>query len=368
MGIALALLSVGSTLNPLPTAAATEGRALRRADALGGTSTSPESTNLGVRESVGQTFALLAARASGAGPAQVYPAQAYPTPDPNNGVRVIYAPDARGPLPPAVTVSNSSLPPAFATNTGPNSLLGPPMQNSGPAGPTPPGAPGMPGAVNGAAPGNLAGAPGVVNGAVAPNGTAQQTLTGAATGVTAGQQATTATANARGVLPLTAASNTGAPGTATGPALASTTSGASGGSSAAGRVFPSVPATANGARIIGLAQTQVGARYTWAGTSPATGFDCSGFVYWVFNSLGVNMPRTMDDQLASGRRIPVDQLRPGDVVYFTDTYTSGLSHNGIYIGNGEFIHAVDESVGVAVTRMNSAYWADKYYTANRPME
>jgi cell wall-associated NlpC family hydrolase len=345
MGIALALLSVGSTLNPLPSAAATEGRALRRAEALGGTPTSPESTNLGARESVGQTFALLAARAGGASPAQVYP-----TPVPNNGVQVIYAPDARGPLPPAVTIPASPLPPSFASNTGPNSLLGPPAQTSGPTGPMPP---------------NVAGA---VNGAVVPNATGPQTLTGVATGASGNPQATAATANARGVLPLTAASNTGAPGTATGPMLASTTSGASGGSSAAGRVFPNVPATPNGARIIGLAQSQVGARYTWAGTSPATGFDCSGFVYWVFNSLGFNMPRTMEDQLASGRRIPLDQLRPGDVVFFGDTYTSGLSHDGIYIGDGKFIHAVDESTGVAITAMNSAYWAERYYGAVRPVE
>jgi cell wall-associated NlpC family hydrolase len=129
-----------------------------------------------------------------------------------------------------------------------------------------------------------------------------------------------------------------------------------------------VPASPNGARIISLAQSQVGARYTWAGTSPSTGFDCSGFVYWVFNTLGFNMPRTMDEQLASGRRIPIDQLRPGDVLFFSDTYTSGLSHDGIYLGDGKFIHAVDESTGVAITALNSAYWAERYYAAVRPME
>jgi cell wall-associated NlpC family hydrolase len=231
----------------------------------------------------------------------------------------------------------------------------------------PPNVAGVPGAVNGVAPPNLAGAPGVVNGAVAPNATSPQTLTGAATGVS-GQQATAATANARGVLPLTAASNTGAPGSATGPVLASTTGGASSGSSTAGRIFPNTPATPNGARIIGLAQSQVGARYTWAGTSPATGFDCSGFVYWVFNTIGYNMPRTMEDQLASGRRIPIDQLRPGDIVFFGDTYTSGLSHDGIYVGDGKFIHAVDESTGVAITPINSAYWAERYYGAVRVMD
>ena len=115
MGIALALLSVGSTLNPLPSAASTEGRVLRRPEALGGTPNSPEPNNLGARESVGETLALLAARSGSSSPAQVYP-----TPDPNNGVRVIYAPDARGPLPPAVTVASPPPPPNFASNTCPN--------------------------------------------------------------------------------------------------------------------------------------------------------------------------------------------------------------------------------------------------------
>ena len=123
-----------------------------------------------------------------------------------------------------------------------------------------------------------------------------------------------------------------------------------------------------GARIVQLAQSQVGARYTWAGVSPSTGFDCSGFVYWTYNSIGYNLPRTMEDQFASGRRVTIDQLRPGDIVFFSDTYTTGLSHDGIYLGDGKFIHAVDESTGVAVTRLNSAYWSDKFYGAVRPLE
>jgi cell wall-associated NlpC family hydrolase len=363
MGIALALLSAGSTLNPLPTGAAADGRTVRRTDALGSTPLSPDPNRVGASEPVGQTFASLAARASGAGLAQVSP-----TPDPNSGVRVIYAPDARGPLPPAVTVSNSSLPPSFAPNTGPNSLLGPPAQTNGLGGPTPQNLTSAPGMANSAATPSPVGQPSLT-GAITTGAAGPQPPSGAATGAPGQQQATAATANARGVLPLTAASNTGAAGSASGPVLASTAPGASsGGSSAAGRVFPSTPASPNGARIIGLAQSQVGARYTWAGVSPSTGFDCSGFVYWVFNSIGFNMPRTMDDQLASGRRIPIDQLRPGDVVFFADTYTPGLSHDGIYLGDGQFIHAVDESVGVAVTRLNSAYWADKFYAAVRPME
>lgn len=356
MGIALALVSVGPTLNPLPSAAASEGRVLRRAEALGNTPTSPESSNLRAGEPVGQTLALLAARAGGASPAQVSP-----TPEPNNGVRVIYAPDARGPLPPAVTVSNSSLPPTFAANTGPNSLLGPPAQTSGPAGPTPP---------------NLAGAPGAVNATVASSGPGQPALNGVAAGgagqqqaaaATGQQQVTAATANARGVPSLTAASTTGAPGSPTGPVLAATTGGTSsgGGISFAGRVIPNLPAGPNAQRIVSLAQSQVGNRYTWGGTSPSTGFDCSGLISWVFATAGFSVPRMLEDQLTTGRRIRLEELRPGDILFFENTYKSGLSHNGIYVGDGKIVHAVDESTGVASSVLGAAYWSERYVGAVR---
>jgi cell wall-associated NlpC family hydrolase len=192
-----------------------------------------------------------------------------------------------------------------------------------------------------------------------------------APGATGSQSAVAGSANGRGA-PL---SNVGAPGSPTGPSplLASTASGtsggaSSGGSSSAGRVIPNLPASPNGARIVSIAQSQVGARYTWAGTSPSTGFDCSGFVYWVLNTVGYPMPRTMEDQLSSGRRVRLEELRPGDVVFFSDTYTSGLSHDGIYIGDGKFIHAVDESTGVAITPLNAAYWQERYVGAVRVMD
>ncbi len=134
------------------------------------------------------------------------------------------------------------------------------------------------------------------------------------------------------------------------------------------RLIPNLPATPNGARIVSLAQTQVGARYTWGGTSPSTGFDCSGFVYWVFNTLGYPLERTLPEQFSAGRRVRLEELRPGDIVFFADTYTSGLSHNGIYIGDGKFIHAVDESTGVAITPLNSAYWEQRYVGAVRVVD
>jgi cell wall-associated NlpC family hydrolase len=166
------------------------------------------------------------------------------------------------------------------------------------------------------------------------------------------------------VVPLT-----GAIGSPSGPvpALANpapSTNAASSSSSSA-RLLPNLPASPNQARLVAIAQSLVGARYTWAGTSPATGFDCSGFVYYVYNTYGYPLERTMEAQFSAGRRVRLEELRPGDIVFFADTYAPGLSHNGIYIGDGKFIHAVDESVGVAITPLLSAYWEQRYVGAVR---
>jgi peptidoglycan DL-endopeptidase CwlO len=73
----------------------------------------------------------------------------------------------------------------------------------------------------------------------------------------------------------------------------------------------------------------------------------------------------MMGQYTAGPRIPQNQLEPGDIVFFSNTYMPGLSHNGIYIGGGKFLHASDPSVGVVITPMSSAYWASRYSGATR---
>jgi len=138
--------------------------------------------------------------------------------------------------------------------------------------------------------------------------------------------------------------------------------------SGSGRIIPNLPATPTGARIVSIAQAQVGARYSWAGVSPAAGFDCSGLVYYVFNTVGYSVPRTLEEQFASGRRVRLEELRPGDILFYENTYIPGLSHNGIYVGDGKFVHAVDESTGVAITPMNAAYWEQRYVGAVRVVD
>jgi cell wall-associated NlpC family hydrolase len=109
-----------------------------------------------------------------------------------------------------------------------------------------------------------------------------------------------------------------------------------------------------------------GYRYTWGGTSPQTGFDCSGFVWYVYRQAGVAISRDLWGQYNTGSRIGRDALQPGDVVFFQNTYRPGLSHDGIYIGGGQFIQAASENTGVIVSSLSEPYWAARYLGARRP--
>ena len=110
----------------------------------------------------------------------------------------------------------------------------------------------------------------------------------------------------------------------------------------------------------------LGARYRFGGSSPATGFDCSGFVFYVLNSVGVFVGRDIFSQLNSGPRVSTSDLRPGDLLFFSNTYKRGLSHSGIYVGNGKFINAENERTGVVISELWSSYWASHFTAAVRP--
>jgi cell wall-associated NlpC family hydrolase len=118
--------------------------------------------------------------------------------------------------------------------------------------------------------------------------------------------------------------------------------------------------------VADLAEQYVGSRYVWGGASPA-GFDCTGFVMWVFGQFGVPLPRNEAGQLASGDRVGADDLQPGDVLVFANTYRRGLSHVGIYVGDGRFVHAADERHGVLVSNLWDSYWGPRFVGATRAM-
>jgi len=116
--------------------------------------------------------------------------------------------------------------------------------------------------------------------------------------------------------------------------------------------------------IVGIAMAHLGEPYVWGGVGPH-GFDCSGFVYYVMSNAGTPVSRGLWGQLNAGPRISGDELAPGDLVFFANTYQPGLSHAGIYIGGGQFIHASDPSTGVTISSMGSAYWSSRFVGASR---
>jgi cell wall-associated NlpC family hydrolase len=118
--------------------------------------------------------------------------------------------------------------------------------------------------------------------------------------------------------------------------------------------------------VAALARQYVGSAYAWGGSSPA-GFDCTGFVVWVFSQFGVALPHNEAGQLASGDRVDTQDLQPGDVLVFANTYRRGLSHVGIYVGEGQFVHAVDERHGVLVSQLWDGYWAPRLVGATRAL-
>lgn len=110
--------------------------------------------------------------------------------------------------------------------------------------------------------------------------------------------------------------------------------------------------------LIQTAKNYIGTPYTFGGTTPK-GFDCSGYLQYVFAKNGISIPRLADDQYKLGTRTKsTSQLEPGDLVFFT-TYEPGPSHCGIYLGSGNFIHA-SSSKGVRIDALSNSYWQPRY--------
>jgi cell wall-associated NlpC family hydrolase len=107
-----------------------------------------------------------------------------------------------------------------------------------------------------------------------------------------------------------------------------------------------------------------GAPYRTGGSTP-DGFDCSGFVQYVFGLNGLAVPRATGEQFRIGRSIDRNHLAPGDLVFFS-TVAPGASHVGIAIGNGEFVHAPSSRGVVRVERLSADYWRRRYIGARRP--
>ena len=111
----------------------------------------------------------------------------------------------------------------------------------------------------------------------------------------------------------------------------------------------------------------LGVKYRYGGDSARSGFDCSGFVRYVYQeTLGTVLPHNAAEQAHEGEKIPESQLKPGDLVFF-NTLRRAFSHVGIYIGDGQFIHSPRPGQTVRVENLDSPYWAKRFDGARRIM-
>lgn len=117
-------------------------------------------------------------------------------------------------------------------------------------------------------------------------------------------------------------------------------------------------------RLIDYAKSFVGTPYVYGGSTPK-GFDCSGFVYYVFKNFGFDLPRTAKDQSTVGEYVSYGDLQPGDLVFFKTLGSSVINHSGIYIGNGEFIQSSSGRGKVIISSLNEGYYKEHYVTARR---
>ncbi|WP_448097071.1 C40 family peptidase [Luteibacter yeojuensis] len=107
-------------------------------------------------------------------------------------------------------------------------------------------------------------------------------------------------------------------------------------------------------------------RYHRGGRAPSTGFDCSGFVRYVFmHSIGLDLPTNSASQFLAGLKVKRNEMKTGDLVFFR-TRGKAVSHVGIYIDNGQFIHSPSAGKTVRVDSLNEAYWAKHFVGAKRP--
>jgi cell wall-associated NlpC family hydrolase len=122
--------------------------------------------------------------------------------------------------------------------------------------------------------------------------------------------------------------------------------------------------------LIGLAMKLRDIRYVRGGRDPSTGFDCSGFVRYVFaHAIGLELPSNSASQFLAGLKVNRSEMQPGDLVFFRTAGRRGkgrISHVGIYIDHGQFIHSPSRGKAVRVDNLDESYWAKRFAGAKRP--
>ena len=123
-------------------------------------------------------------------------------------------------------------------------------------------------------------------------------------------------------------------------------------------------ASTEGERIVAEAKRYMGVRYVYGGTSPS-GFDCSGFVYYVYKQCGYSITRTATAQSYDGKLVARANMQPGDIIIFYNGAVSAIGHAGIYIGNNQFIHASSGGGRVMISSLSESYYNTRFYCARR---
>ena len=131
----------------------------------------------------------------------------------------------------------------------------------------------------------------------------------------------------------------------------------------AATAFPRPFATEEVRELVGTALSLRGVPYRDGGADPS-GFDCSGFVSYVFGRQGWAVPRTVTEQFGTGRAVPRDGIHAGDLVFFT-TVAPGATHVGVAISASEFVHAPSSSGNVRIESLNAPYWLSRFVGARR---
>jgi len=126
--------------------------------------------------------------------------------------------------------------------------------------------------------------------------------------------------------------------------------------------------SAKGSKVISTAYAYRGTPYVWGGTSRSGGFDCSGFTSAVYRRNGVTLPRTSREQSEIGQRVSRNQLHRGDLVFFKTTGNGEVSHVGIYVGSGKFIHASSGGHRVMVSSLGESYYSNRFAGARRVVQ
>ena len=131
-----------------------------------------------------------------------------------------------------------------------------------------------------------------------------------------------------------------------------------------GPVSSTYTGSATGEQILAKAASYLGTPYVYGGASPS-GFDCSGFVYYVYGTFGISVGRTPASQYSAGTPVDKASLQAGDIVLFAGTAGSGITHAGIYAGNGQFIHSPNSRSTVSYSDLTSGYWSEHFYCGIR---